>query len=252
MSVSGSIKDGIVRYPPSGINVVIVGAGLGGLQTAVECWRKGHEVQVLEKGDAISKAGDIISLNPNSYATLKEYPTMLQEWDRFAFDVEMWFCHRDGRAAMPKSEFEHNRPGVATHVIWPIRAKPVASRRDMAIMLLGQCERLGIPVKYGINITRYSEDGKGSATAHAEDGRSFTGDLVVAADGIGSKSCSVTLGEPVRAVSTGYCADRVMYTTDHIKDAPALQKAIAELERPQMRLYTAYVSSRAHEAKTFD
>lgn len=57
MPECGSIVDGVVRYPLSGINVVIVGAGLGGLQAAVECWRKGHEVQVLEKGEAISEAG---------------------------------------------------------------------------------------------------------------------------------------------------------------------------------------------------
>ncbi|KAF4839519.1 FAD-dependent monooxygenase fsr3 [Colletotrichum siamense] len=239
MPECGSIVDGVVRYPLSGINVVIVGAGLGGLQAAVECWRKGHEVQVLEKGEAISEAGDVIRLGPNSYAILKEYPTMLQEWDQFAFDVETCFCHRDGKFAIPKAEFEHHLPGVATHVIWPIRAKPIASRRDLALMFLGQCKRLGIPVTYGVNITQYSEDGKGTATAHAEDGRTFTGDVVIAADGIGSKSCGVTLGKPVRAVSTGYCADRVMYSTEHIKDAPALQKAIAELERPQLRMYTA-------------
>lgn len=164
---------------------------------------------------------------------------MLQEWDQFAFDPEACFCHRDGRFAVPKAEFEHHLPGVATHVIWPIRAKPIVSRRDLAMMFLGQCKRLGIPVTYGVDITHYSEDGEGSATAHAQDGRSFIGDVVIAADGIGSKSCSVTLGKPVRAVSTGYCADRVMYSTDHIKDAPALQKAIAELQRPQLRMYTA-------------
>ncbi|KAJ0353692.1 hypothetical protein COL154_012026 [Colletotrichum chrysophilum] len=241
MPECGSIVDGVVRYPLSGINVVIVGAGLGGLQAAVECWRKGHEVQVLEKGEAISEAGDVIRLGPNSYATLKEYPTMLQEWDQFAFDVETYFCQRDGKFAIPKAEFEHHLPGVATHVIWPIRAKPTASRRDLALMFLGQCKRLGIPVTYNVNITQYSEDGKGTATAHAEDGRTFTGDVVIAADGIGSRSCGVALGKPVRAVSTGYCADRVMYSTDHIKNAPALQKAIAELERPQLRMYTAYV-----------
>ncbi|KAK1634517.1 putative monooxygenase [Colletotrichum phormii] len=180
----GSIVDGVVRYPPSGINVVIVGAGLGGLQGSC---------RVLE----------------------------------------------EGQFAVPKAEVEHHLPGVATHVIWPIRAKPIVSRRDLAMIFLGQCERLGIPVTYGVDIAHYSEDGQGTATAHVEDGRSFTGNVVIAADGIGSKSCSMTLGKPVRAVSTGYCADRVMYSTDHIRDAPALQKAIVELQRPQLRMYTA-------------
>lgn len=32
------------RYPETGINVLIVGAGMGGLMTTLECWRKGHNV----------------------------------------------------------------------------------------------------------------------------------------------------------------------------------------------------------------
>ncbi|OHF01552.1 hypothetical protein CORC01_03042 [Colletotrichum orchidophilum] len=239
MPESGVIVDGVVRYPPTGIKVVIVGAGLGGLQAAVECWRKGHDVQVLEKGPAISEAGDVVRLGPNSYATLKEYPTMLQEWDKFAYDANMSLRYPDGRFAFPVAEFEHHLPGVATHAIWPIRAKPMVSRRDVALMFLGQCRRLSIPVTYNVDIIDYSEDGKGTATAHASDGRKFTGDVVVAADGIASKAYNITLGHPVRAVSTGYCADRVMYSTEHVKDAPALQKALDELERPQLRMYSA-------------
>ena len=32
------------RQSETGINVLIVGAGMGGLMTALECWRKGHNV----------------------------------------------------------------------------------------------------------------------------------------------------------------------------------------------------------------
>jgi NADPH-dependent 2,4-dienoyl-CoA reductase/sulfur reductase-like enzyme len=39
----------VKRYAESGINILIVGAGIGGLLSALECWRKGHSVQVLER-----------------------------------------------------------------------------------------------------------------------------------------------------------------------------------------------------------
>jgi hypothetical protein len=40
------------RYPETGIDVLIVGAGMGGLMTALECWRKGHNVvRILERND---------------------------------------------------------------------------------------------------------------------------------------------------------------------------------------------------------
>jgi 2-polyprenyl-6-methoxyphenol hydroxylase-like FAD-dependent oxidoreductase len=37
------------RYPPTGINVAIIGGGIGGLAAAIECHRKGHNVRVFER-----------------------------------------------------------------------------------------------------------------------------------------------------------------------------------------------------------
>ena len=49
--------EGVQRYPENGIKVIIVGAGNGGLNAALECWRKGCEVVVLEKNDSLSPLG---------------------------------------------------------------------------------------------------------------------------------------------------------------------------------------------------
>ena len=40
------------RYTDSDILVLIVGAGVGGLLSAIECWRKGHTVRILERSDS--------------------------------------------------------------------------------------------------------------------------------------------------------------------------------------------------------
>ena len=40
------------RHPETGINVLVVGAGMGGLMTTLECWRKGHNIiGILERND---------------------------------------------------------------------------------------------------------------------------------------------------------------------------------------------------------
>ncbi len=44
-------------YEKSSIDVLIVGTGLAGLTAAIECTRKGHNVQVLERNATINTAG---------------------------------------------------------------------------------------------------------------------------------------------------------------------------------------------------
>ena len=43
--------------PPSGINVLIVGAGVGGLVAALECHRKGHNVRIWERSKSAAAGG---------------------------------------------------------------------------------------------------------------------------------------------------------------------------------------------------
>lgn len=54
-----TIVDGVHRQPENGIKVVIIGAGVGGLQAALECWRKGCDVVVLEKAEKLSPIGNL-------------------------------------------------------------------------------------------------------------------------------------------------------------------------------------------------
>jgi succinate dehydrogenase/fumarate reductase flavoprotein subunit len=50
MTVTDSFPEAstLQRYPPTGIDILIVGGGLGGLTAALECYRKGHNVRILE------------------------------------------------------------------------------------------------------------------------------------------------------------------------------------------------------------
>lgn len=44
-------------HPPTGISVLVVGAGIGGIVAALECKRKGHDVRVIERTPAPNTAG---------------------------------------------------------------------------------------------------------------------------------------------------------------------------------------------------
>ena len=50
----------------SGIHVIIVGAGLGGLACAIESRRKGHKVTVFENAPEIMRIGDTLVTPPET------------------------------------------------------------------------------------------------------------------------------------------------------------------------------------------
>lgn len=49
--------DGVHRCPRTGIRVVVVGAGIGGMMAALECWRKGHDPFILERAPGHASIG---------------------------------------------------------------------------------------------------------------------------------------------------------------------------------------------------
>ncbi|RAQ46314.1 monooxygenase [Aspergillus flavus] len=237
-STTSNVVDGVVRQPPTGIKVIIVGAGLAGLCMGIESWRKGHDVEIIERSTSIAQTGDIIGLGPHAWCTLREYPKMFEEWTRIDYDTEVHVCQQDGSLAIPKREFEWNLEGTAQHAAWPLKVSGCFFRRDVALMFFAQAQRLGIPITFGVGVTKYLEDpARGLAIIHTDVGQEMSADIVVAADGLGTKSHSVVLGYPTRAVSTGYCVDRAAYPVSVLKDSPVLLKAISELGRPQWRMY---------------
>lgn len=70
----------------------------------------------------------------------------------------------------------------------------------------------------------------------------FVADIVVAADGLGTKSHKAVLGEPLRAMLTGYAVARVFYRLDRVKNASLLEK-LKDLKRPDFRVHSGYVLS---------
>lgn len=61
--------ENVKLHPSTGIRVLVVGAGVGGLMAALESKRKGHDVRVVERSPSLSTAGKV---NPLIYFMVAE------------------------------------------------------------------------------------------------------------------------------------------------------------------------------------
>lgn len=58
VTAGSGLQSSVKRYPLTGIDVLVVGAGVGGLTAALECYRKGHNDRIFERELSISAAGE--------------------------------------------------------------------------------------------------------------------------------------------------------------------------------------------------
>jgi flavin-dependent dehydrogenase len=113
--------------------------------------------------------------------------------------------------------------------------------------LTSQCERIGIQIEYGSTVVAYDEiDAMAIVTIErAGNMTRAEADIVVAADGVGTKSHSHVSGRSIKATSSGYSLFRGLIPIGVIKkelDPGTFQKFFTG-ERPEFRIYIWSVSS---------
>lgn len=105
------------------------------------------------------------------------------------------------------------------------------SRPTMHKMLADQVERVGLTVEYGKQVVQYHEDTHSSkAYVILENKEKIEADLVVAADGIGSRSYSIILGHEVPARPTGFSIYRALLPIDQALVDPEIDEKFPLLE----------------------
>ena len=90
-------------------------------------------------------------------------------------------------------------------------------------MFVRQLEELGIDVEYERRVIDYQEDEKtGKAVAITDDGHRYEADVIIAADGVGSKSQRLVGGQ-VRAQSSGRAMWRAAFPKTDLDQNPEVK-----------------------------
>ncbi|NJL35372.1 MAG: FAD-dependent urate hydroxylase HpxO [Leptolyngbyaceae cyanobacterium SM1_4_3] len=175
------------------LKVVIIGAGMGGLTTAIAMRQAGYEVEIYDRVSQLRPAGAGISLWSNGVKVLnrlglsKEIAAIGGQMDRVTYYSQMGEKLTDF-SLQPLVDCVGQRP------------YPVA-RTDLQSMLLDAFGAENVQLNSKCVAVEQDAD---SVTAIFEDGRKATGDVLVAADGTHSITRSYVLGHVVERRYVGY------------------------------------------------
>ncbi|KAF2462267.1 putative MAK1-like monooxygenase [Lineolata rhizophorae] len=198
----------------TGIKVVIVGAGFGGLTAAIECHRQGHDVEIYESFPELKTLGDIISFGANAGRIFHRWsngeisrrmrPLSIDLTD-YGFRIHKYTGELITTQATPKMDPE--APVFNGH------------RGELHEVVFNYArDELGIPIHLGKKILKYFENEK-EAGIELDDGTKVSADVVLGADGVRSKARELVLGYDDKPKSSGYAVWRAWFpNTDMIKD----------------------------------
>lgn len=193
------------RLASSGIKVIIVGAGFGGLTAAIECDRKGHSVILLEKFPEIKPLGDIISFSSNS-------GRIFQRWEGIEEELDPISHRSDGIDFM---DWEGN---FITRQTWDKEAsygKRINGHRgEIHEIVFKHALNRGIDIRLGQNVTDYFETDTEAGVV--SNGERLTGDVVIAAEGVRSHGRKIVLGYEDKPRSSGYAIFRAWFPSEAI------------------------------------
>ena len=162
-------------------HVLVIGAGTGGMCLAHGLKRAGIRVDVYE-ADHTRKDGLLgyrVGIDPDGSRALAAcLPPKL-------FETFVATCARGPRYFNMLTE----RDTEVLSLELPPDDDPIDSEKSVSRMTLRQVLLTGVEdiVHFGKRFTRYENLPDGRVTAHFEDGTSATGDILVAADGTGSR-----------------------------------------------------------------
>ena len=161
--------------------VIVIGAGTGGLALAHGLRRAGVDVQVFER-DALRTEGlhgYRVGIDPDGSRALHALlpPELYETFVATCARAPRWF-----------SMLTEDLHEVLTLEI-PVQADPLESEKSVSRMTLRQVLMTGLEdvITFGKEFTHFEQRTDGTVTAHFADGSSATGDILVGADGAGSR-----------------------------------------------------------------
>ena len=187
------------------MNIIIVGAGIGGLVSALCLNKKGYKVEIYEQVEALSELGAGVQLSPNATRVLNHLD-LFEDLEPYIFEPNsfQFLNYSSGKVITERKlgeaiKNDFNSPNYDIH------------RADLQKVLLDKIEAENIDIHTNMKVTSVGNN-KNSAFIEVEE-KKIEADLIIGADGIHSKVSDSLFGKK-EIIFTGNVAWRMLIPVD--------------------------------------
>lgn len=200
---------------PRPLNILIAGAGIGGLSVALALRQQGHNIDIFEQSKLSQETGAAIHLASNCNGLLRRMGIFAEDIGGVECTDVMEFLPHNNQMKyhIPAKKLGEKLWAHPWHLVH--RAHLHTALREAAIGEKGK----GSPARLHLASHVKSVDAA-NATLTLEDGTVFRGDLLIGADGVHSRTRSIIPGGDLKAFDSGKSAFRFLIPIEALESDP--------------------------------
>lgn len=194
---------------------------------------------LLRRYGATTKArspGDRFLLGPSGVGTLRKFPRLMRENNTIA-EFPDYYVHKYDGTQLRRFNIREMLSEAARADLPPGTAPQETSRPRIYAAMLEHLRRVGVHVEHGRDVATYFDNDEDGAGVELKDGTKLKADLVVAADGLQSRSSRLVYGKHVPIEPVGTAAFRASYPPELAKDNAIIQEAYPADRGSMMCIY---------------
>ncbi|KAH7126493.1 hypothetical protein B0J13DRAFT_611831 [Dactylonectria estremocensis] len=222
------MQDTMLQQSLKNLDVIVIGAGFGGLAASIELAQRGAKVIVFESYPDMKKQGDVIQVPANGTRLIKRWGNVLEKIVSISASPEiMSIMDKKGKVLLDQ-QLHTDFDGFP--IIYGHRGRIQHFFYDFAVSL-------GVEVKWGASVGEIFENDV-SAGVLTDDGKKYEADLVIAADGVHSRSRSFVVETADRPRKSGFAVYRSWFPLPLLQNDP-VTRDIANSEKPLFKIWIA-------------